>query len=299
MQTTNFLLSIPKIRVDVDSLIENGLALEPICKSDGEIQHKLQAASAGSTFPTNITQKAPPPNAAIAQTYEAQAAEIVQPIFTRLKELLKFNNDRFEKTRGNLMVVATLIATMSFQVAVNPPGGFWQEDTSSDQGCPDGKSVCKAGTAIQAYKYNNNKNKTENSYKQIFSNKYHNFIACSTISFCASLSIILLLISGIPLGNRISVGILILGMFISVLFTAATYMISIGFVQAPDDQQFFEEIVLYYFRFWVLLLLVIVGIHVLRFCWWILKKLFGFLFWLVKNLLKVFTPANQLPRTLV
>ncbi|XP_050234766.1 ankyrin repeat-containing protein BDA1-like [Mercurialis annua] len=36
--------------------------------------------------------------------------------------------DWLEKTRGNLMVVATVIAGMAFQAAINPPGGVWESD---------------------------------------------------------------------------------------------------------------------------------------------------------------------------
>ena len=34
------------------------------------------------------------------------------------------------KNRKTIMVVASLIATMAFQVVVNPPGGVWQDDLS-------------------------------------------------------------------------------------------------------------------------------------------------------------------------
>lgn len=35
------------------------------------------------------------------------------------------------KNKGQIMVVMTLITTMAFQAAINPPGGVWQEDTPS------------------------------------------------------------------------------------------------------------------------------------------------------------------------
>ncbi|KAJ0008490.1 hypothetical protein Pint_29038 [Pistacia integerrima] len=61
-------------------------------------------------------------------------------------------NNQYENLRGNLMVVASLIAQMSFQVATNPPGGFWQVDTkSSDEGCPEDSGIYKDGTSVLAY----------------------------------------------------------------------------------------------------------------------------------------------------
>ncbi|TXG61820.1 hypothetical protein EZV62_013183 [Acer yangbiense] len=53
-------------------------------------------------------------------------------------------NDWVEKMSSTLMIVASLIATMAFQVAVNPPGGVWQEDKSQSgerQGHKAGKSI--------------------------------------------------------------------------------------------------------------------------------------------------------------
>uniref|UniRef100_A0A803NCN1 PGG domain-containing protein n=1 Tax=Chenopodium quinoa TaxID=63459 RepID=A0A803NCN1_CHEQI len=45
------------------------------------------------------------------------------------KKALKTTKDRawLEDHRTSLMVVASLIATMAFQVGINPPGGVWQD----------------------------------------------------------------------------------------------------------------------------------------------------------------------------
>ncbi|KAK2994034.1 hypothetical protein RJ640_018791, partial [Escallonia rubra] len=51
-----------------------------------------------------------------------------------LEKFLKKQDDWLEKQRSALMVAASLIATMAFQVGVNPPCGVWQESlTSSSQ----------------------------------------------------------------------------------------------------------------------------------------------------------------------
>ncbi|VVA97558.1 unnamed protein product [Arabis nemorensis] len=102
---------------------------------------------------------------------------------------LKRQGDWLEKTRGNLMVAATVIAGMSFQVMVNPPGGVWQSDNNCSSGGQTGTDpVCKvkAGTAILEH---------ESSKRGL----YLGMIISSTVSFSASMSLILLVISGLRL----------------------------------------------------------------------------------------------------
>ncbi|KAJ0075329.1 hypothetical protein Patl1_33611 [Pistacia atlantica] len=125
------------------------------------------------------------------------------------------------------MVVASLIAQMSFQVATNPPGGFWQVNTKKfDEGSPEGSGIYKAGTSVLAY--------TSKS-------DYHLFTACSTLSFVASLSVILLLISQVPLQNKFFVGILIIGMWSSITLIGGTYIFSMRMVQMQTDDEIFSR----------------------------------------------------------
>ncbi|TKY64309.1 PGG domain mitogen-activated protein kinase 15-like [Spatholobus suberectus] len=113
-----------------------------------------------------------------------------------------------EEKRGSLMVVATLIATITFQIAINPPGGVWQSDADSQQGCAPGKR-CEAGTSVLAFRGDKDQKL-----------KYEIFILLCTISFSASLTTILLLICGIPLRNKFVMWFLTIVMFISVICTA-------------------------------------------------------------------------------
>ncbi|KAF8040642.1 hypothetical protein BT93_B2768 [Corymbia citriodora subsp. variegata] len=112
-----------------------------------------------------------------------------------------------------LMVVAALLATMSFQVGINPPGGL-QQDKISNTNDTAGKSIL----AI-----NNGED-------------YKVFVFCNTISFISSLGIIMVLISGLPLKRRrITTWIVMLIMWVAISFTAVTYAISI-WVVTPWDQ---------------------------------------------------------------
>ncbi|XP_031267463.1 ankyrin repeat-containing protein NPR4-like [Pistacia vera] len=166
------------------------------------------------------------------------------------------NDDQYEKLRGNLMVVASLIAQMSFQVATNPPGGFWQVNTKKfDEGCPEGSGMCKAGTSVLAY--------TSKS-------DYHLFTACNTLSFVASLSVILLLISQVPLQNKFFVGILIIGMWSSITLIAATYIFSMRMVQMQADDEIFSRVFSLAPIFLAWLIFSLVSYHIFQFGIWLI-----------------------------
>ncbi|XP_027337329.1 uncharacterized protein LOC113851038 [Abrus precatorius] len=169
-----------------------------------------------------------------------------------------YQRDWMEQKRGSLMLVATVIATMTFQIAINPPGGVWQQDTNSQNGCASGK-LCKAGTSVLAFGDTNQKL------------KYEIFMLLCTISFSASQAIILLLIFGFTLSNRLVMWLLIIAMCISVYCTAGAYVISIMMVMDPLDKTAYH-ITVYYALYWaasvVLLCLFLLG----RFLSWLLKK---------------------------
>ncbi|XP_044495795.1 ankyrin repeat-containing protein BDA1-like isoform X3 [Mangifera indica] len=239
-KTTRYLLSEQKIRVDLNSLTKNGFpAFDGVCRN-GSIQRNLQ------NNPTKET------------TTKVRITQSLQKLKSIWRRLSKDKSDRYEKTRGNFIVVAILLATMSFQIATKPPGGNWQADTnhSKDKTCPEGET-CIAGTSIHAY-----------THKDV----YHTLTIVSTISFSASLGIILWLISGVPLRNRVSEGILRVGMWVAVLCIAGAYILSMSLV-VPHDE-ILSYISMFYEQTWVYLLMGILFIHAIRFCMWVLKKLF-------------------------
>ncbi|XP_058180398.1 ankyrin repeat-containing protein At5g02620-like [Rhododendron vialii] len=87
-------------------------------------------------------------------------------------------DDRLEpswqtKRRNTFMIVSSLIATMAYQVGVNPPGGVWLDDAEEH----------KVGKAILAYNY---------------PDFYPIFMCLNTAGFLVSLTTILLLIISLP-----------------------------------------------------------------------------------------------------
>ncbi|KAL1222433.1 hypothetical protein V5N11_003696 [Cardamine amara subsp. amara] len=99
---------------------------------------------------------------------------------------LNHQGDWLEKTRGNLMVVATVIAAMSFQAMVTPPGGVWQSDDCSSGNQTGTVPVCKAKAGTAVFEHESSKRVA-----------YLGMVISCTVSFSASMSLILLVISGL------------------------------------------------------------------------------------------------------
>ncbi|KAJ0247657.1 PGG domain-containing protein [Hirschfeldia incana] len=175
---------------------------------------------------------------------------------TRFTKYLDSQADWLEKTRGNLMVAATVIAGMSFQVMINPPGGVWQSDICSsvpqtnDKFCKD-----RAGTSVLG----------DNSSKRLL---YHGMIISSTISFSASMSLILLFFSGFLLRNRVIMAVLVMFMVAAVLCISAAFFFAVALVQ-PHDPIIISMLAIY-FGFWVLFLILIILIQLIRFLCWLI-----------------------------
>ena len=120
------------------------------------------------------------------------------------------------KKRNALMVAATLIAGMAFQAAVNPPSGVWGEEKDAS----NGKKML-AGTSIMAHNYPEG---------------YRLFMTCNAVSFVASLSIVFLVVSGVPfVKRRILMWLLMIIMWITLTFMALTYMFSILAIAPTND----------------------------------------------------------------
>ncbi|KAL9451668.1 hypothetical protein AB3S75_013272 [Citrus x aurantiifolia] len=138
-----------------------------------------------------------------------------------LKRTLKNEDDWLEKKRNAIMVVASLIATMAFQAGVNPPHLPSQESSSSQNtALTTEPEPPTARFPIDGYRY-----------KYYIS--YYPFLVLNTTGFLASLSIILLLISGLPLNSRLFMWILMVTMWVAITAMAMTYAVSIDYLTDP------------------------------------------------------------------
>ncbi|KAK0572294.1 hypothetical protein LWI29_029297 [Acer saccharum] len=143
-------------------------------------------------------------NATASQATASQAQD------DGLREKLEW----IEKMSASLMIVASLVATVSFQVFFNPPGGVWQDTKAGFMFTDDPQSPKRAhitGTSIFAFYY---------------PKEYRWFMLFNTTGFMSSCFIILLHVNGLPISSRFLVWILMVVIWISISSMAICYVIA-------------------------------------------------------------------------
>jgi len=166
----------------------------------------------------------------------------------------KDKDEWLKDMRGILSLVAALIASLTFQSAINPPGGVVPAKESGEVQCRN--SSC-SGQAVLAL---------------VYPNGYTSFLYCNTVCFVSSLAVCLLLVSGLSLNNRFFTWLLSIGMCISLSSLTLTYlfgaqMVVPDLVWGPTTTMFGRVIIV-----WMILLGLIAFFLSLRLLVWILTK---------------------------
>ncbi|KAL6215266.1 hypothetical protein ACLB2K_014697 [Fragaria x ananassa] len=226
LEVINYLLENTKIEVNAQNA--NGFtALDVLSHStrdlrDLEIKESLQIAGA-----PKIMKKAP--TVMFDQDQDTvQVSSTTQPLMSKRRSLrqLVFKPKQKEvdwlgRKRSSLMVVSSLIATVAFQSAMNPPGGVWQSDYLEDSNGNPVDNPHHAGQSVMA---------------DTQAQQYGLFMISNTLAFLSSLSIILLLVSGLPLRRRRWLWIQMVIMWLAITALTATYFIGLIFM-TPGQQK--------------------------------------------------------------
>ncbi|XP_018726293.1 ankyrin repeat-containing protein BDA1 isoform X2 [Eucalyptus grandis] len=199
--------------------------------------------------------------------------------FTALDLLAQSESEeRKRKWQNNmqktLMVVATLLATMTYQAGITPPGGLWEGDSDDAKSLEDYASSPKsyAGESVMAFQH---------------WEMYQVFLTCNTISFIASLSIMMLFISGLPLKrHRITTWLVMLTMWVAITFAAATYAISISEQDSSSNASGYVVLA------WIGLMAILFLCHFIRLIVKLVRKVRGCICQVAHMIANAFSPAG-------
>lgn len=177
------------------------------------------------------------------------------------KNFFKMDNKWLGEARGNLIMSASVIAAMAFQGVLSPPGGVWTDYSVSQNNSSSSKVNLQPGTSIMG---------------SLSSDMFRYFFIFNTVSLMASLSTILLAISGLPLKNMLAVWLLMTAMCTSVASMALAYLYAMGMVFPANSwdsiDQFFNGVC----YTWLGICGFVVLIHTVRFFAWLLERRPGF-----------------------
>lgn len=244
---------LTKTRIEVNATNANGFtALDILAQSqrnekDFDISEHLRAAGALRTIdhtPSCTTSSYVP----YVATHD-QHLNMPQPM-PALEKPQKDHKpeDWLTRKRESLMVVASLIATMAFQAGTNPPGGLWQDDLSTGSSSSSA-SQHEAGESIMAYKHEDD---------------YTLYLYYNTVGFVASLSIILLLVTGLPFKRRFFMWVLTVIMWVAITAMALTYRTSI-YVFTPSKQaEVARKVISYLVLVWSGVMALVLLLHSIR-----------------------------------
>ncbi|KAF5480468.1 hypothetical protein F2P56_001216 [Juglans regia] len=149
VQTIKYLLSIPEIKRKANDMNRIGNTALDVSEAacHGEFKcHKIQdiLKAAGVKRSKDLNSPPLPTLVLPSETHEpTQSFTGEQSAQSRFRKWwsyfylcvwakhLQYQGNWVDETRGTLMLVATVIATMTFQAGINPPGGVWQQDTTN------------------------------------------------------------------------------------------------------------------------------------------------------------------------
>ncbi|XP_074284353.1 uncharacterized protein LOC141608940 [Silene latifolia] len=143
-----------------------------------------------------------------------------------------------EKQRTSLMVVASLIATMAFTFGINPS---WGPESSPD--VPPTSDV-----------------------------NFDIIVGINTVGFVSSLSVVILLIGGLPC-KRFFVVILMITMWVSISATLLTYMLALENPSNPPLGHSVDNTIVYSLKVWIILVAILLLGNIARLLFKPAKKL--------------------------
>ncbi|CAA3000200.1 ankyrin repeat-containing BDA1-like [Olea europaea subsp. europaea] len=270
VETVNFLLMESATEVNAQNL-RGMTAMDVLIRSrrdvrDDEIEETLKRAGAFGSMEkkslVQINRNISSPGLNLSFDHFDFSSNVKR---NHRKKMFKQKDDWLEKKRSALMVVASLIATMAFQVGVNPPSRLVQDNKTVN-------SQSNLALIPQFYEV------LESIFVHNHLKLYGPFLIANTTGLIASLSIILLLMSGLPLKRRIVMGISMVITWIAITAVALTYLISIILVsidvfKPKKDKKSMGHVIRIGVIVWYSVMgILLVGNTVRLLDWWLQKR---------------------------
>ncbi|KAL2533272.1 Ankyrin repeat family protein [Abeliophyllum distichum] len=257
IEIINSLLKVDGL--EMNALNKNGLtALDILNQSprdlrDMEIENSLQKAGASCVKDLHLITDDWIPRK-VRQTTKRlslQQSNAKKPVVNQK------HTDWLGRKRSALMVVASLIATVAFQAGLTPPGGVWQDDYTLDENGNPVSNPHTVGQSIMAYKD---------------PKEYGVFMIFNTIAFLSSLSIILLLVSGLPLKRRRWTWLQMVIVWIAITAQVVTYFLTLRHMSPSEVEGILHKVTEISVLTWLTLMVVVFIGNMVRMNLWILRK---------------------------
>ncbi|KAH6818344.1 hypothetical protein C2S51_001947 [Perilla frutescens var. frutescens] len=242
--------------VEVNALNKNNLtAMDLLGQSprdirDLEIEHVLLKAGASPAKDLHLITD---------ERVQENARQTTRRLASQQSRAVKPHKptDWLGRKRSALMVVASLIATVAFQAGLTPPGGVWQDDYTVDENGEAVSNPHSAGHSVMAYQE---------------PRAYGLFMIFNTIAFLASLSIILLIVSGLPLKQRRWMWLQMVIMWVAITAQVITYFLTLRNMSPGDVEGTLRQVTEISVLTWLTLIVVVFIGNTIRVNLWVLRK---------------------------
>ncbi|XP_028770443.1 uncharacterized protein LOC114727841 [Neltuma alba] len=276
VETVRYLVSIPKIQEASTLRNKMGFTASDIVAGVPKDMRSLeiQVILMNNGFKsdkteTDIITQASTTGDAVEEAVKPGKKKCWRKMTKHIESWFEHNGEWLEDMRGNLSLAAIVISTMTFQSVINPPGGFIQQNISNpnnttspfdclemkdDYACPGEAVLASADPASFRY-----------------------FIIHSTVAFVASLGVTLLLISGLPLKNKVVMWMLSMGMCITLSALVRAYFIAFLMITSEELWNSTDKMLNVVDWTWMALFALVGGYILLAFLIWLVKYFFKFI----------------------
>ncbi|CAJ2663530.1 uncharacterized protein LOC123884756 [Trifolium pratense] len=184
-------------------------------------------------------------------------------LFENLDEFFEYENrDKWiEDMRASISLTASIIATMTFSLATNPPGGVVQTSPGDVDLLDEKRRHCLVSNVTTGLRLCLG----EAVLGSIESGGYVPFLVCNTLCFISALSVIFLLVSGIPMNNTFTIWLLSTCMCFTLTFLALTYMFAAIMTTPNSIWSSYKSVFAIALIAWISIVVIVHGFHILRF----------------------------------